>query len=85
MYGTLYACRYDGSKALTVLVFRGGGNSIFSTTDYCTVELASASKLTQFAVSDKRKGISFLNDTPRTSVRTVNNDNTFPKSNTRFE
>ena len=34
-------CPYDGSKNdFTILVFRAVGNSNFSTTDYCTVELA---------------------------------------------
>ena len=44
-YGTVNACCYDGSKAFTVLFFRAGGNSIFSTTDVCTVKLALATKL----------------------------------------
>ena len=52
---------------------------------YCKACVNSEGKTTLFAVSDKRKGIYFLNDIPRTSGSTANSDNTLPKSNTRFK
>ena len=56
-YGTVYACRYDGSKAFTVLFFRAGENSNFSTTEYyCTIEFASAAKLTKYSLRSPIKG-----------------------------
>ena len=55
-YGTVYACRYGGSKAFTALVFRAVWDSNSSTKDYCTVELASAAKLTQYSLRSPIKG-----------------------------
>ena len=62
-YGTVYyASPYDGSEAFTVLVSRAVGHSNFSTTDYCTEELApTAAKVTELLRSLIQEKIIFHN------------------------